>query len=277
MEDEVTIRAAGMEIHGRSAAGKESFYRLPSFRSALEMGRCPEALVSLPNVFVTHSHLDHAAGIATYASQRTLHGLEAGHVFLPAETLKDHEEILERERRLEGVTGPYRARLHGVEPGEIIEIRQDLQVRVEPSCHRVPSVGYTFLEVKRKLQPQFQRLSAGEVAALRQRGVEVAGPVKEAILSYPGDCSAEIFEVAPQIFRSRVLLLECTFLRPGEEEKARLYGHLHLSDIVNHAAQFENRAIVLTHFSAKYSKDEIRFLLTEGLPAGLQGKVIPFL
>jgi ribonuclease Z len=51
---------------------------------------------------------------------------------------------------------------------------------------------------------------------------------------------------------------------------------MHLSDIVARASEFRNDAIVLTHFSAKYSKDEILTRLADALPASLRERVTAF-
>lgn len=274
--DEISCEAGGISIFGRSSAGHESYYRIPAFRACLEAGRCPDVLVALPFLLVSHAHLDHAAGIATYASQRTLLGLDAGTVALPAGAAGEFAEILECHRRLEGVAGPYRARIVAVAPGDRLPIRNDLAVRVEPAPHRVPSVGYTFLETRRKLRPGLLGAPEKEIAARRRSGEAVAELIEAPLLSYSGDCSSEVFAAAPAIFRSRVLILECTFLRPGHEEKARRYGHLHLSEIAAHADLFENEAIVLTHFSASYSREEIIARLADGLPASLRERTTAF-
>ena len=270
-----TLRVCGLPIVGRSIAGQESFYRLPTLRSALEIGRCPESLVAVPNIFVSHAHLDHAAGIASYASQRTLQGLEAGRVFLPAEAREGFERILALHVALEGFER-YSAETVGLSAGDRVPLRNDLVVDVFPGSHRVPSVGYLFRERRHKLKIEFAGLAGPELARLRGRGVDVADVTETALLAYPGDCDAGIFAKAPEILRARVLLIECTFLRPGEEERAARYRHIHLADLVARERDFENEAIVLTHFSARYSREEIAQRLDAGLPDSLRDRVHAF-
>jgi ribonuclease Z len=275
MADTTTLRVCDVPIVGRSVAGQESFYRLPTLRSALEIGRCPNALVAVPNIFVTHAHLDHAAGVASYASQRTLQGLDGGRVFLPAEAAEGFEKILALHVELEGFR-EYAANLRGVAPGDRVVLRHDLEVDVIAGSHRVPCAGYVFCETRRKLRPDLAGTPGEEIARLRERGIEVTEEVRAPLLAYPGDCDSGIFDVAPEIFQARILLLECTFLRPGEEERAARYRHLHLTDIAARASDFGNEAIVLTHFSAKYSKEEIEERLRRGLPDGLRERVTAF-
>ncbi len=275
MEKEVALVAAGVPVFGRSRAGEESYYRLPTLRSALEIGRCPESLVPVPNVFVTHAHLDHAAGVAAYASQRTLHEMEPGRVFLPERAVEDFRTIVDLHRRLEGVER-YRAELIGVSAGARVRIRGDLFVRAFAGRHRVPTVGYTFFESKRKLRKELREMPGDRLAQLRASGEEIAELVETPILAYPGDSTPEIFEAEPGIFRARVLILECTFLRAGDEERARRFSHLHLRDIAARAKDFENELVVLTHFSARYGREEIRALLEAGLPPSLRERTVAF-
>jgi ribonuclease Z len=275
MAETKTLRVCDVPIVGRSVAGQESFYRLPTLRSALEIGRCPNALVAVPNIFVTHAHLDHAAGVASYASQRTLQGLDAGRIFLPAEAKEGFEKILSLHVELEGFH-EYAADLRGVRPGDRIPLRHDLEVDVIPGSHRIPCAGYVFCETRRKLRRDLTGTSGEEIARLRGGGIEVTEAVRTPLLAYPGDCDAGIFDAAPEIFRARILLLECTFIRPGEEERAARYRHLHLSQIASRASDFGNEAIVLTHFSAKYSKEEIEERVRTGLPESLRGRVVAF-
>src|SRR5262249_29618487 len=149
-----------------------------------------------------------------------------------------------------------------------IALRKDLELRVLPGRHRVPAVGYLFTEVRHKLRDELAGRPGPEIAALRSQGLAVTRREEIPLLAYPGDCGVEIFDAAPELFTARVLLVECSFLRSDDADRARLYGHLHLQDFLDRADRFENEAIVLTHFSQRYSAAEIREGL-RALPAGL--------
>src|SRR5713226_1476281 len=167
----VRVEAAGIEIEGVSIAGHESFYKVPALRALLEFGRAPEDTVGYRTTYLSHGHLDHAAGLAHHASRRRLGGLPSPRVFAPEESVRDLEAWLAACERLESVR-------YGVEVvpavlGESVRIRNDLQVRFLPGRHRVPAVAYLFSEVRHKLKEEHTSLSGPEIAALRERGVEV--------------------------------------------------------------------------------------------------------
>jgi len=270
----VEIAAAGIPIEGVSIAGHESFYKLPGFRTLLEFGRAPEDVLGFPTVCVSHGHLDHITGLAHYASRRRLARLPAARVLVPSEARPLVEQWVEACEKLEHID--YEIEVVAATPGDRIRLRNDLELTVLPGRHRVPTVGYLFSEVKHKLKDEFLDRSGQDIAALRSRGVEVTRREEIPLLAYPGDCGHEIFEACPEIFRARVLLLECSFLLPEDKDRAREYAHIHLDDILERVHLFENEAVVLTHFSQRYRPEEIRQALT-AIPAPLSERVIPFL
>jgi len=266
--------AAGIEIEGVSIAGHESFYKLPGFRTLLEFGRAPDDVVGYATVCVTHGHLDHMAGLAHHASRRRLGGLPPARVLVPAAAADDVVAWLAASERLENVE--YGVELVASSPGDRVRLRNDLELRVLPGRHRVPTVGYLFSEVRHKLLPELEGLSGTEIAQRRARGETVVRREEIPLLAYPGDCSPDVFDAAPELFRARVLLIECSFLLPEDVERAREYAHIHVADLVARADLFQNEAIVLTHFSQRYRPEEIRGALT-ALPDRLREKVIAFL
>jgi ribonuclease Z len=270
----VTVHAAGLEIEGVSIAGHESFYKVPAFRCLLEFGRAPDDVLGYGTVCLTHGHLDHAAGLAHHSSRRRLTGLPPARVFAPEEAAPDLEAWLAISERLEDVD--YGVHVTPAVPGRTVDLRNDLAVTFLPGRHRVPTVGYLFSEVRKKLIDELVGHSEEEIVAFRESGAEVARREEIPLLAYPGDCAPAIFDAAPELFRARVLLIECSFLGEDDRERARKYDHIHLDDIVERASLFQNEAIVLTHFSMRYRPEEI-FEALKTLPAGIADRVIPFL
>ncbi len=165
------VEASGIEIEGVSIAGHESFYKVPAFHALLDFGRAPEDAVSYATVCLTHGHLDHAAGLAHHASRRRLAGLSGARVFAPQEAVPDLEAWIAACERLERVS--YGIDLAASRPGDRVTLRRDLELRVLPGRHRVPSVGYLFTEVRHKLVDELAGRPGTEIAALRARGVAV--------------------------------------------------------------------------------------------------------
>jgi ribonuclease Z len=270
----VKVDAAGIAIEGVSIAGHESFFKLPGFRTLLEFGRAPDDTLAYSTICLTHGHLDHAAGLAHHASRRTLTGLGPARVFAPAESIPDLTAWLEASERLERVR--YGTRLEAAPPGETVALRRDLELRFLPGRHRVPTVGYLFSEVRRKLRDDLADRTGPEIAALRESGEEVTRREEIPLLAYPGDCGPAIFDAVPELFRARVLLIECSFFAPEDLGRAHAYEHLHISDFADRAGEFQNDFVVLTHFTMRSSPEQIRAGFA-ALPPALARRVVPFL
>jgi ribonuclease Z len=270
----VRIDPAGIVIEGVSIAGHESFYKIPGFRVLLDFGRAPDDTVGYSTICLTHGHLDHAAGLAHHASRRTLQGLSPARIFAPEEAVPDLEAWLAISHRLEDVE--YGVHITPAVPGRTVALRNDLELKFLPGRHRVPTTGYLFSEIRRKLKDEFLDLPGERIAALRAGGAELTRRVETPLLAYPGDCGAAIFEAVPELFAARVLLIECSFLLPEDRDRARTYQHLHLEDFLERAGAFENEAIVLTHFSQRYRPAEIREALSS-LPDSFARRVTLFL
>jgi ribonuclease Z len=267
----VKIEAPRFTIQGSSRAGVESWYRVKELGVSLDLGRCPDNLVGVARILLTHAHVDHAAGVPYYAAQRKLQGLDPGTVYVPAASLEGFRELIAAHERLENTT--YQINLIGVAPGEEVELRRDLVVRAHAASHPIPSNAYEFLERRNRLRPELRGLQPEEIERRRALGEEVSDPAEASILFYTGDTDRRIFETCEAIFRSEVLLIECSFTWDDDRERARKYSHIHIDDIADVAGRFENKLVVLTHFSLRDSREEIEREVRARLPVSLMERV----
>jgi ribonuclease Z len=266
-----TLATEHFTIEGRSRAGHETWFRIRELNIALDVGRCPDVLVSVPNLFVTHAHLDHSVGIPFYAGQRYLQRMATGHIHVPAEAADDFRTLMAIHTRLEG-TG-YDIEFIGMKPGDVVRLGRTHRVRAHRATHRVPALAYEVLETRHHLKPEYAGHSGAELAALRQSGVEVAVEADHPQLIYTGDTDRGILETMDALFRSDVLMIECSFVMPGDEVRAEMYKHIHFDDIAEFADRFENQLVVLTHFSRRYSREEIQRELRRRCPAVLRDRI----
>lgn len=270
-KDFFTLPTEHFTIEGRSRAGHETWFRVRELGLSLDIGRCPDPVISMPNIFVTHAHLDHAVGIPFYAGQRHLQRLEGGRVHVPAEVAADFRELMRLHEKLEGTT--YDIEIQGVGEGDLLRVDRNHYVRGHRATHRVPALGYEFLEVRHHLKPEYAGMDGAQLAALRQRGIEVAEESLYPLLFYTGDTDRGILEQSEAIYKAEVLMIECSFIADGHQDRAVKYRHIHFDDIAGFAERFENRLIVLTHFSRRYSRPEIHEALRRRCPAVLRERL----
>jgi len=269
--DYCTIAAPHFTIEGRSRAGHETWFRIRELGIALDIGRCPDVIVGVPNVFVTHAHLDHAVGIPFYAGQRKLHRIDGGRVFVPSEAADDFRALMALHERLEGT--PYDITIAGIAPDEVVRISRTLEVRAHAATHRVPARAYEFIDVRHHLRAEFAGRDSTEIAQLRAQNVEVAEEYRRAVLFYTGDTDRGILEKNAAIFRAEVLMIECSFITDEHLDRAARYRHIHFDDLAEFAEKFENELIVLTHFSRRYERRDIRDGIRRRCPAVLRDRI----
>lgn len=270
------MQLAGFEVDAVSVGGLDTCIQLPAFDLCFDIGRCPQSAVRRRRLFLTHTHVDHAGGLATHAATRDLQGLAPSEVWCPAENADDLRALLDVWRRLDRSSIP--ATIHGVSPGDRIPLGPTHVVTPFRSPHRTICQGYTVSRVTRKLLPGLAGASQEEIRARVARGEAVSEVRETPEVVFSGDAMIEIVDREPAVRRARLLILECTFLDDRVPvHRARGSGHIHLDELVARADVFENEAILLTHFSARYTVEEIRRILHTRLPPGLRERVTPLL
>ena len=285
---QVTKRCGGLTLRGFSISGLATYLQVPELDLCFDMGECPLSALPLRHIFLTHAHGDHARCILRHRALRAMVGI-AGEptYFMPSAIADDFLALAKAEARFEGVPDDiYRAptvtALDGDETLVPFPYRKGLWVRAFPVDHRgVPSLGYTIVERRQKLAPQYAHLAGAEIAALRKDGVDVSLTTDVPLLTFIGDCVASTLREASHIWQSRVLVLEATFVDPDDREMADAKGHTHLDEIGEVIGELGVDAlpehIVLKHFSMKVSREAIAAGITRAIPEFARDRIVLFL
>src|SRR5262249_30865297 len=158
-------------------------------------------------------------GIPFYAGQRHLQRISGGRVFVPEEAAEDFRALMRLHRKLEDTD--YDVEIVGVADGQSIALGKGHQVRGHRATHRVAARAYEFLEVRHHLRPEFA--GRDDIVELRRRGTQVAEEYRQSLLFYSGDTDRGILESNAQLFKSEVLILECSFIADGHQDRAARY------------------------------------------------------
>ncbi|KAJ0680741.1 putative ribonuclease Z [Helianthus annuus] len=277
---EVVRKGTGLEgynIEGLSIGGNETCVIVPEFKCAFDIGRCPPRAVGMNFLCITHAHLDHIGGLPMYVATRGLYNMSPPTVFVPPSIKEDVENLIELHRKMGDVE--LNLDLVALDVGETYELRNDLVVRPFKTYHVIPSQGYVIYSVRKKLKKQYIHLKGREIEKKKKSGVEITDTILSPEVAFTGDTSSE-FLLDPRssdALRAKVLITEATFLDDQcNVEHAREHGHMHIDEIIEHSKWIRNKAILLTHFSARYHIEEIRQAVTK-LQAKVQGqaKVVP--
>ena len=92
-------------------------------------------------------------------------------------------------------------------------------------------------------------------------------------MTYCGDTGVGDFLELEHVRRSKVLLLECTFVDPDHRDRARAGNHIHIADLPRVYPKLENERIVLTHLTRRTGLHEARAALVDQLGKDALGRV----
>lgn len=203
--------------------------------------------VDATKVLITHFHHDHWSGlISLLGLKKCRDKFDPVHIFLPKGTIGFLQSLLielNNRRELSVVITPEPESpssnenaipvvLHPLHGNQIIETNDSLMIETFNVVHRSESLGFK-LNVKENNEESWARL-----------------------LTYTGDTNIEAL-LDEDILSSPVLVTECTYLEPDKTEKAEERGHMSLSNIVDVESRFRGDSLLLMHFKANYTDEEI--------------------
>jgi len=253
-----------LTLVGRSWAADSTAFCVPELNVGFDAG----FVVSdkrMAHYLISHVHTDHIHMLTHLKSRSKPPQFVVPRESIPlceryldaAQQLTSHLTVEEYEQAEWQTTHTYT----GVSAGDslVLDPKRGLHVDVIHCDHGVPCVGYRLSLVKDKLKQEYVNLPGREIGQLRKSGIVVTEPVRTTLLTFLGDTHASIFDDADStIGDSPVIIVECTFLDPDEQSRARSTNHVHWLDLEPHVRSHPETLFVLTHFSHRYSAQFVR-------------------
>ncbi|MFA9479196.1 MBL fold metallo-hydrolase [Phycisphaerales bacterium AB-hyl4] len=251
-------------VQGISIAGEQSVVQVPELDVAFDIGACPKPILTANYVALTHGHMDHAAALSYYFSQRNFQGIGVGTIVCHPELEQPIHNVMKAWTGLEAQKTPYN--VIALPPGEQLEIKNNIYLRAVESVHTVPSLAYVVLEKRSKLRPDLVGQPQEKLVELKNSGEQITQTLEIPLVCYTGDTMwGELFD-RPDVLGAKILITECTFLEPGHRGRASVGKHLHLDDIVKLLEKSTAEAVVLTHLSRRTHLGMVRKALEAAVP-----------
>ena len=266
-----TIEAGDLTIAGYSVAGEESVVLVPELDVAFDIGRCPSEALSVNNVFITHGHTDHTIGLLYYFAQRDFQGIDPGRAIVPPYMVEPLEKLMTTWGQIDGKTPPHQ--IVGLQPGDDFEIRRNLLARSFPTKHSRSSMGFSIIDVRRKLKDEYLGLEGPQIVELKNKGVEITDVSEVPLVCYIGDTMPGNFSSLPYVRDARVLLVECTFFDDDHRSRARDGRHVHVDQLEQVLDGMNNQLVIITHLTRRTPMALARRKLKKILPDSLLSKV----
>jgi ribonuclease Z len=267
-----SLAHGGLTVEGWSRAAVQSYWRVPELKVGFDLGAQPWDFMGTPAWFVSHTHLDHVAALPVYVARRRMMKMDPPAVYVPAENLDDVKKLMHVMHRLD--RGRQLADVHGLAPGDEVELSREHVVAAVRTVHTVPSRGFVVYERRNKLKDEFVGLPGEKIKELRLSGVAITREVRIPVVAYTGDTAPAGLDDNPAFFEAKILITEMSFVRAAHRrDKIHKFGHMHLDDFAERATRFRNELIVAAHFSTRYHPNEVRRILDHKLPPELKAKM----
>ncbi|KAK0736822.1 beta-lactamase-like protein [Apiosordaria backusii] len=269
----------GLTLTGRSRAAWHTSFVVPELNLLLDAGLVVGAHRP-KHVFLTHGHSDHCLLTPAFVKADPPHTPPL--LYCPAEMEKPLEQFIQGSLLLnKGFTG------FGSQPGECSTLdrlgkytittmlpgdtaelqylkNQKWKATAVQCDHTVPSIGYVFSTITKKLKPEYQSLKGEEIKHLRLQGTEVTAEIEQPVFAFMGDTTAKIYDQGSEMDAwlkrgLKVVITECSFLKesPEHREQADKTKHTMWSDLERVIRRWPEVVWVVMHFSLRYDETEV--------------------
>ncbi|UCD29193.1 MAG: MBL fold metallo-hydrolase, partial [Planctomycetota bacterium] len=257
----ITKRINDIIIQGFSLAGEETVIALPEMNLAFDVGRAPREIIGIDHICLSHGHMDHAAGLAYYFSQRNFQGIHPGCVLAHHNLVPAIEELMQIWGRIEGHISP--SQIVGVDEDEDFAVNRNLIVRPFRVSHPGPTLGFSAIEVRKKLKPEYADYSSQQLVDLKKQGQTIEYRLEIPKVAFCGDSAIGSFLDHDHVRNAQVLIIECTFFEDDHVERARKGQHLHVIDWPKLMERINSPHVLLHHVTRRTGIGQAKKILAK--------------
>lgn len=268
-----SIELFDFKFHGLSLSGIRTSISMPELGLCFDVAQGFPFLLNLKHFFITHGHLDHAAGIPYIISQKAMNSHLPANFYMPEPLVHPMNQIMKLWEKIEN--HEYRYNFVPTKIGDKIHLNKNHFVKPFTTVHRVPSLGYTLFEEKHKLKESYRHLTRDQILKLKEQNIPLQENVETPLVSFTGDTQIEFLDVSPEVKKSKLLFVECTYLDGRKPvEHAKKWGHIHWFELKNRLHEIESEKVVLIHLSSRYTTKEGLEILSRDLSNEDKDRVI---
>jgi ribonuclease Z len=266
--DPYKIPGTQLTIKGHSIAALKTGFYIPELKMMLDCG-VPSNFI--PNyIFITHGHADHSLNLPMSFVELNNKNNEYDkkvQIYLPTEITKMAYNSI-HHFYIFSTSNPNHTRIHskyklnGVSDGDRLELeikKKKIVVDIIKCDHTVPTVGYCFSEIRKKLKDEFIGLPGREIGEIRKSGIEINRSIEYPLFCYICDTTTKVLETyAGIIQKHKNIFIECSYLYDEHEKLVDENKHVHWKRLMPYVKKYSDKLFILFHFSKRYTNDQIR-------------------
>ena len=236
-------------VQGISTAGEQTSVQIPELDVCFDIGSCPRYALTSLYIALSHAHMDHLGGLPYYFSQRHFQKMGTGTVICHAKVAGAIQKMMGTFVELEQQVTPHN--ILPIEPGEELAIKNNIMLRALEVSHTVPALGYSLIERRSKLRPEFLGLPQTKLRELKEQGTEITQVLQIPLIAYTGDTERCPALYSEEIARAKVVITECTFFEKIHQKRSKVGKHLYVSDLADLLDVWEAEHVVIVHVSRR--------------------------
>jgi ribonuclease Z len=265
-----TISGTPWEISGYSRACYRTGFYIRHLDLLIDAG--PQKSGNPKTILITHCHGDHIANIPftlIEANEQT----ELPTIFVHEKSkTRLHKYInamfsANYSTDFKGSVAKFIS-VKGSDSIDYVANNMKIKIEVFACVHDVPTVAYGISTKKQFLKKEFFELKGNGKALvkLKKKGIEITETIHEPNIAFVWDTTIQIFKNNPDIFKYKVIMVECTFLYDDDYEQSLAKKHIHWKTLRPYVVENLEIIFVLVHFSLRYTEPDIAtFFKKEGL------------